>query len=483
MSAWVRRALALLAGAAAVIVAGDFVCEMLRGTQLVWNGARLAPTFGLRAGYSLYYGPDSGPPLSVIYTPLASLLYWPATLAATPNGAILTAEAIAGLLFFAPIFWIHAARGGADRTHNWLCAGLSGFLILHSTPIIVAFGVHGDEPAMGLCVAACLFLMSKESRARNVSLAAAAAFSALAVFTKQTFAPVIPALATFLLLVENPRRAVWYLAATAAAVAVCTLVLWCSLDLQYLVFNTITIPGSHPWFNNLGFFDVASLALDDFLSYAMWPAVAAVALVAAAGRGRFAGILRANDNFLLFWLALWLLPAAFLGRMKFGGALNNYAPALFPVFCGITLALSRFSEATPPGRIARRAVVILVLGFSLADCLFPVKAAARIRGLSSTPDQVAFEFAKKNPGAAYFPWYPLPTVMAEGKLYPFTYAVFDREIAGFKPEMPHIRACVPDTVRYLAYRPEDDRLMLRYFPEFKTPASLPDLPGWIVYAR
>ena len=74
-------------------------------------------------------------------------------------------------------------------------------------------------------------------------------------------------------------------------------------------------------------------------------------------------------------------------------------------------------------------------------------------------------------------------MMAEGRLYPFTYAVFDRQMSGVMPTMEHVRGMFPDTLKFLAYKNIDDRYMLSYFPEFTRRDAIRELPGWKIYAK
>ncbi|HSH93452.1 MAG TPA: hypothetical protein VK968_04850, partial [Roseimicrobium sp.] len=82
-----RYAAALLPMVIAV-VAGQWIAEWLLAPQLIWNGARLAPSFALSHGSRLYYGPEAGLVSGHIYGPVSVLLCLPATLFNTPSAAI-----------------------------------------------------------------------------------------------------------------------------------------------------------------------------------------------------------------------------------------------------------------------------------------------------------------------------------------------------------------------------------------------------------
>jgi hypothetical protein len=170
--------------------------------------------------------------------------------------------------------------------------------------------------------------------------------------------------------------------------------------------------------------------------------------------------------------------------MKLGGGEVSFAPTL--TFLAVAVALLTLSNAAREGAFSAAVRPALAAGLALATALhaaFPVNLAARVENLSTAPQQEAYDFARLHPGQAYFPWFPLPTILAEKKLYHSTYAIFDREIAGYRPSYEHVRSVFPDTLRYIAYKDIYVNILQSYFPEFTTIATVDGLPGWNVYSR
>jgi hypothetical protein len=456
----------------------------------VWNNARLAPSFALSQGLSIYHGADEGPMLSVIYTPLASLFFLPATLAPTPNAAILTASALGAAACLLAALAVHLRRGGSSRLHNILCFTLFAYVAGSETLVADAlYVVHGDGLGFAFCVLTCLFVMARAGARVKLCLAAAALCAALAIWTKQTFVAVVPAIALHLWLSGRRRDAALFAVGTVVLTAFVGAVLAVCIDLHNVVFNTITIPGSQPWAMHHSLHEVLGRALKDIVHLAFWPMVLGTAGLTIAYRlgrqGRLSGARDwALDTTVFFILGVVMLPAAILGRIKFGGAANNYSLTTAPIACGLTLLLARLPDIAPAAASGARQVS-LVVGAMLVAFNVDMSAGARLNAtlLPIAPSQAAFQFARANPGTAYFPWHPLSSFMAEERLYSFAYAICDRELSGFTPSQAHVRAPFPATLRYIAFTGLEFTDTLKYFPEFTKVVKVDELPGWTVYTR
>ena len=95
-------------------------------------------------------------------------------------------------------------------------------------------------------------------------------------------------------------------------------------------------------------------------------------------------------------------------------------------------------------------------------------------------------FAKKHPGEVYFPWHPLAGLMAEGRLYHFSYGLSDRELAGYPVSQEHFQRYIPAQTQYVAlpeHAKRDAEYVFRYLPDFSRKVTADDLPGWTLYAR
>lgn len=75
-----------------------------------------------------------------------------------------------------------------------------------------------------------------------------------------------------------------------------------------------------------------------------------------------------------------------------------------------------------------------------------------------------------------FPWNPLSTLYAEGKVYHFEYGVFDRVFAGFKPEQEHFEKHIPENLTYIIWRNRRECFQIpQHLPEFTKRVNVPDL--------
>jgi hypothetical protein len=493
------RAIAFLLPVGFFVLLGAAAREIADAPRFDYNGARLAATFGLANGDSLYHGPGEGPILSVIYFPLSSILYLPATLARTPNGAILAASTMAAAAFFLPSFLLlwRCARGAGARL--WAAGAflLFGFLVFATPPLsLAAFAAHGDAPGCGFCALACFLVLSPRTTAR---LAGAALCAALALWTKQTFAPILVALPVFVGLTDGLRRGVFLALLETAFAIFAGAVLWLSFDLRFLVFNAVTVPSRHPWIYTIGFWEALGIAICDFASFAAWPAAMAALLVAPLvaplvagspagarpewGLARLRALLAENESLLLLIVAFAMIPTSLAGRMKLGGGESTYGPAMFFLVIGMSILAGRAAAQHWFGGAAPRALAAILFLLISANALFFTTLRWRVDELPKLAQQTAYEYAKKNPGAAYFPWFPLSTFLAEHRILHSSYAVFDREIAGFKPTRVHVRSAIPETIRYIAFKDMLDTYILQYFEEFNRPVLVPELPGWIVYGK
>ena len=138
------------------------------------------------------------------------------------------------------------------------------------------------------------------------------------------------------------------------------------------------------------------------------------------------------------------------------------------------------------GRRARPARVIgwtfCVLGIAAAWQSGRCSAPTAQRPLWQNHNQIAYEFAVRHPGEAYFPWQPLASLFAEGRLYHFEYGMLDRFLAGYEPTAEHVRANVPPRMHWIAGHA---RLwtMNQFFRDYTTEVPLPELPGFVVRER
>lgn len=107
---------------------------------------------------------------------------------------------------------------------------------------------------------------------------------------------------------------------------------------------------------------------------------------------------------------------------------------------------------------------------------FPIVAPA-------TPTDRAVEFARAHPGEAYFPWHPLATLVAEGRLDHLEYGLLDLSFAGRKPDRDLLLAGLPDRLEYVVYpEPPFSNYVFNLLGGNLVPSSTESLPGFTVYS-
>ena len=447
-----------------------------------WNSARLARTFAPLYGYSLYYGPDSGPRIGTLYGPIGSLAYLPAAIFRHPVPALLTAEFIAILFFFGPVAWIFARRGT-----------LIGFLVFclfafYSPPLkAAAFYIHVDAPALGLAALSAAVLVLRNRPNTTASLALSALLGALAFWSKQSVLPAFLALAGWLLIVEGPRAALAFTGWLAVSFTVLLLAFSFLYDLGDMYFNLVTVIAHTPF----GSYADISRAFHELIQYSLLPAFLLVFCVfyrrsQAWSGGRLKDWLKDNPWSVFALIGLLNVPTSLLGRMIMGGADNNYAYAVYFLAIAAILGLGRLASKERPAH-----VLLVSLAVTLLIVLMPqlISIPRKLARLGHVPALKAYDYAKRHPGDTYFPWNTLSMLLAEGKLYHYEWGMEEREQAGYPMTRESFLAFTPKNFRRIAVKSDTEGVLapaplaLRFFPDFKMRVSGPDgeLPGWQIY--
>ncbi len=488
------------AGAVVVVVPGLFaywwaaVGSIASAPTIDWNGARLAPTVALVHGYALYYPATSGPILSTIYGPLAAFAYLPAALFRTPTGAVLCAAALTVIYVTMPLlvwgWWTRPAHrtGSLLAVVCWL--GSCALLIRSRAGGMWLTSVHPDAPALACGLLACGALWpgagDRQPTAHRVRVAGALATASVAM--KQVSAPLPLALGLFVWAAYGRRRAIDYLWAGVLVTGVVCLGVVASSGVEATVFNTVTIVTRQAWLPP----GVRGLVTVSTTLAAA--AAASMAIVACAALADFLGSRRTPSGWRA-WLrtrpwttplvaAVALAPTGVLGRIKLGGDENSFYSLYFlAAAAGGALAWNGGMLERPRWRRAFR-------GLCLLYCLGNVALTWSAEGYGRwerhvspfvNRNQEAYEFMRRHPGEAYFPWYPLAGLLAEGRLYHFEYGVFDRFLAGYEPTREHVLAHVPPRMHLLVsgHKP----WILHDFPDYSDERRRDDLPGWLLFSR
>ncbi len=505
---WARAATLVLPGMALCLLA-EIVSRIAPGADgfgSFWNDARLLPAASLVRGLPVYPAPFEDAIAGNIYGPVHAFAYVFAGVLPHPTACVSVGVLLSVLLYAAPL--AVAVWSSPDRVGRWpLFLGalsLFGFLTVGNRALsFAAFTINADVVAVGLGGVACVALArGLEARSERWMWTAAIGAS-LAVWGKQTAAPLLAALPFWCLFRNGPRAAGGFLVKGATALCGFSLVMLGLFDAESLLFHMFVFPAGHPWHESLGVLsrggDKGALlvlfeALLLFLGHAVGIGAAwgGGALLGAA-RFRVSGIrtplLRSDASVgLLVFCGLLMIPMALIGRSKAGGDINAFAHPLYYLGLAFSLGLCGFLRACltqgegawRPTRLATSAAVLGVavwLAFSSARCG---------RGWGGEPDPrgMEFEYVRKHPGEAYFSWSPLVHVMGEGRLRHFAYGIFERTRFGPPLGDGQFQAGLPADMKRIAFSDHAPRfVMMEMFPEYTNRVAVPDLPGWVVYER
>jgi hypothetical protein len=482
-----------LAGAALVLFFA--VCYRLLQTPLwSFNGARLMPSLALGRGINFYVLlPPGGPLYSVVYGPMFAIVYLPATLFSSPNSAVLAGAAITALLCFSAAAFMHFApfrtgRGGIDC----LAFLTAGFLMCVLEPLKYScFNIHADGPGLAFGGMACAALYSSGLEKRRLALPASALCAVLSIFCKQMFLPLPLALIVYLWAADGRARSVRYLFWLVVAGTLASAAALSAAGPEHLYHCLIWLPAHHPW-NMVG----AIQAMRNFILLSMPVPVlllASVVYLWTTGqlRGSRLRALAANRCVPLLLVGVALLPFSIAGRAKAGGDINSLSFALFFLTCGLTVMLAdvaRGSHSASARRLAVSALVATMIPLALFEAPLVFDIRASVKRLPQAGQEVAFEYLKRHPGEAYFPWLPLAHYCAEHRFRHYSYGIVERLLAGEAVSMADFRAYIPQDPRIIAFGADGTRYLLgydlmKYMPEYSYQVNDPELPGWLVYGK
>src|SRR3989338_696625 len=275
---------------------------------------RFEKTWSLALGYPLYYGLDSGPALVTIYGPVSVLFYLPATLVRDPLTSIRIAQALAILIFYLPIFWIHVKGNRQDQklfsfsilTFIFFCFAS---LALTSTRQ-GAFIVHADAPTLGLGALSCGFILFRKRPDSWGFLFLSALCSVLAIWSKQVAAPIIPAIALYLFMIDGwPVVRRYLLCAVLAGTLVSGIFLFC-FDARNMFFQMFVIPSRHPieWKGGINLPTAFFRIFREWLVMALWASFSMAPLFFSKSKPQpMRNWLRTNPWALLLFVGLMMI--------------------------------------------------------------------------------------------------------------------------------------------------------------------------------
>jgi hypothetical protein len=316
--------LAAVAPVSVAVVAISLIGSVVHGALFYWNPPRLATAFGLTHGYHLYAGRDAGPVLNTLYAPMSTLAYMPVTFARTTFGATVIGAVIGGLFFFVPVaVTLFARRVGGSRLRSLHAFCFFTMLALSSQSLKgSAFFQPIDPIGFGFACAACAMLAAYVTNgAGTVRLTLSAAFAVLAVWSKQTMAPLILALPAFVLLSLGRKHLLRYVMHLALWGIGLSVLFVLAFGLRDMVFNMFVLPSHHPFRSDRYPFIYLVSMVRDCREWPIALLLLGTAIACSATRAR--EWLRAHPWTLFVWVAISMLPTSYLGFMKEGGRSNS----------------------------------------------------------------------------------------------------------------------------------------------------------------
>ncbi|RXK53438.1 hypothetical protein ESB00_17235 [Oleiharenicola lentus] len=451
-------------------------------TRWTWSACRLAPTIGLFHGQPLYSPEHSGAINGWLYGPVAALVWTPAALAGSPLAALTIAALLNQIFLLTPLL-VAAQRLAPTRVAGGVAFVFGAAALLQVYPTwYMASALNVDAIAVGLGAGSCLLLLTDQPPSRR-RLGLAAALSVLAVWTKQTEAPLVLAQAGWLWLRHGQASARSYLLAYGAALLATAGVFILFFPLPDLIFNLWTVPSAHA---RPGGWQAAWAEVTDLGRYSVlfWLPCAAALWI----RFRDRTTVGTDTN---RWHPLWLplaaatvlLPTGILAAIKIGGDRNSLHSVYYLALAAVC-AVAQGWPTVAHRRALAQAVVILLLATGTA--LLAVRQVAGYPHLTMLParclSEEAWSHARTQPDRVYYPWDPLASLMAESRAYHFEYGVIDRILAGRPPNETHIRAHLPGQLDQVVYPNADHQqtMRLRYLTEYRFATATAD---WLIFRQ
>ena len=288
-----------------------------------------------------------------------------------------------------------------------------------------------------------------------------------------------------------------------SGVVISTALLLC-FDSKNMWFHMVTISASHHFQDNdhgnivALWYGVGELLADCAQSTALLLLLlmaGAISGLLPSSRTGVSGLQRwrrwiaANPWTLLLMTAIVLVPSSVLGYVKIGGYYNNFALTHYFLLAAATVGAvgwwPRFASISL-ARLLRAAAVALCLAEGFSLLIQPGRLAgmyARIAAISDNQQETIYQYTKKHPDVAYFPWNNLSTLLASGRLYHFEWGICDRKEAQIPISPEQLQRHVPSKMVVIGFAPlHQNEYTLEQFPLFRQPVQISDLPGFACYA-
>ena len=441
----------------------------------IWNNAKLAPAIALWHGVALYPGPGA-PVTDWVQGPVGALVFSLAAVGGTADGMLYAAGLINLAFIIVPMAIVLRQQSADLLAVTAATALLMAALLAVQCMFGTAFVLVLDSLAVGFLL---LALVARRGIAEPRAAILAGLLMALAIWTKHTIvAGCVGVVLAEWLCHGSSRSAVGLALWTAIWTGLLGLVFSGCFGWDRLRFWMVEVPGSHAWVELATRQPRTPLQTFREVGWHLLPACGGLAAVLVAARLARRDVPPAACSLIL--IAACQLPASVAGYLKIGGSYNHL---------GIVACLVSLAAAAVLVRLLDRRTWAAAAAAAVAAVLAAIAGPGLGRSweivtlMDHTPTDRAVEFARAHPRQAYFPWHPLATLVAEGRLDHLEYGLLDLSFAGRPPDRKLLLAGLPDRVEYIVY-PESplSRYVFNLLGANLVVSRRQSLPGFTVYS-
>ena len=479
------------------VLSGALVCAAVYNVAIApywdYNAHRLLPAFLLKKGMTLFPARHSGFELSTLYGPVTSVTYLPATLAHTPNAAVLIGSLLTAVLCFSAMLLLHLRVGAGGRRLTWLAFVTTGlFVCLIESTRYSCFSIHADGVALFygmLAVAAATWRKSTG----ETEMICAACLASLSVWAKQPLVGVALGLAAYYLLSTGVKAAIRFSAYAVASASVLGAIFSAAWGWRELALNLLVLPAHHSWKHSSRLLELMysyrTFAIADMFLVAPLAAYVLHRMVACEGRwSKIREETRGKPWVAAMLVGVCLIPLSLVSLSKTGGDVNNLSFCTLFLLLACTLLLQELAGSGEK-RVASFALLVMVCSAAMCATLeapLVVAAKKKLRELPSSDQNVVFLYMQRHPGDGYFPWFPTAQVLADGNVYNGVSGLRNRVQGGDVPTDAEFRQHIPAGAKFLAFAANHGPWagqvnFMAYLPEFLCATTSRELPGFTLY--